>query len=280
MIARNSSAYYDPFDLRKEPRPFTKVKPKTKIRRIDRPTADLREVQDRIYYRLLRDLKVPRYLCGGVKGRSVMMNVRLHNGAPVIVTLDIKAWFPSITPQHVYRALRKVLNCSTRVAKLLTALTTFDGHLPQGASTSSAIANLVLFSIDRPLRTRSARMGVQYSSFVDDLPLSGSNARRLIPVAIATLKRAGFAISRSKLLVMGSGARKVVNGIVVGKTPSMSKQHRLRIRSALHHLRLGDVPEADRDKYIASLKGRIVHLASVNPAQAMPFQAELMRILN
>src|SRR5258708_37214627 len=73
-IAKNSSAHYNPFDLPKEPRPFTKSKPKIKLRRIDRPTGALREVQDRIYYGLLRDLKVPSYLCGGVKGRSVMMN--------------------------------------------------------------------------------------------------------------------------------------------------------------------------------------------------------------
>jgi hypothetical protein len=277
-IANSAIAYYSPFELPQEPRPFAKIAQKSKSRRIDRPIGALREVQDRIYYRLLSDLKLPTYLCGAVKGRSVMMNVHLHDDAPVLVTMDIKSWFPSITPRHVYRALRAVLNCSKPVAKLLTALTTFDGRLPQGASTSSAIANLVLYSIDGPLRARALDMNVNYSSWVDDLPFSGSNARQIIPIAISTLKGAGFRIARSKLLVMGRGERKIVNGIVLGKRPSTPKQHRARIRSALHHLRVGHIRHGERDHYIASLRGRIVHLSSVNPDQAKTFSLALQQI--
>lgn len=279
QIANDPATYYHPFDLPKAPRPFARIKQKPKFRRIDRPTGALRDIQDRIYYRLLRNLKLPDYLCGGVKGKTVMINVRLHDGAPVLVTMDIKSWFPSITPAHVYRAFRRVLNCSRHVAKLLTALTTFEGRLPQGASTSSAVANLVLFSVDKPIRARAGQLGVSYSSWVDDLPFSGEHARQLIPVTISTLKRAGFRIARPKLVVMGHGKRKVVNGIVLGTMLSASKESRARLRAALHRLSAGDIIDTERERYILTLKGRILHLQGVNPNQANRFQAELAQIV-
>ncbi|HEY2975559.1 MAG TPA: reverse transcriptase family protein, partial [Pyrinomonadaceae bacterium] len=221
---------------------------------------------------------MPAYLCGGVKGRSVLDNVAHHQRASLIVTLDIKSWFPSITARQVYFVWRRVLKCSHEVAKLLTTLTTFNGYLPQGAPTSTTLSNLVLFSIDAPIRKAAAAVGVNYSSWVDDLPLSGSQARQLIPLVIETLKRSGFKISRSKLKVMGSGKQRQVNGVIAGEKPSISKENRDRIRAALHRLRVGDIREEDRDRYIATQKGRIAYLASINPGQARIFQAQLAQL--
>jgi len=172
-----------------------------------------------------------------------------------------------------------VLKCSHKVAKLLTTLTTFNGHLPQGAPTSTALSNLVLYSIDAPIRKAAAAYDVNYSSWVDDLPLSGPQARKLIPIVVATLKRAGFRISRSKLKVMGSNKQRVVNGVIAGQQPSISKQNRDRIRAALHRLRVGDIRDEDRDRYIATQKGRIVYLASINSRQARIFETEMIELL-
>jgi len=278
-IAKESNSYYDPFSQPKPQRPFARNKVELKIREIDRPCEPLLEVQKRIYRTLLRDIEMPEYLCGGVKGRSVLDNVAHHRSASLIVTLDIKSWFPSITPHHVYFVWRAVLKCSHKVAKLLTTLTTFNGHLPQGAPTSTALSNLVLYSIDAPIRKAAAAYDVNYSSWVDDLPLSGPQARKLIPIVVATLKRAGFRISRSKLKVMGSNKQRVVNGVIAGQQPSISKQNRDRIRAALHRLRVGEIRDEDRDRYIATQKGRIVYLASINSRQARIFETEMIDLL-
>jgi len=170
------------------------------------------------------------------------------------------------------------LGCSHKVAKLLTTLTTLNGHLPQGAPTSTALANLVLISIDAPIRTAAAALNVNYSSWVDDLPFSGSRARQVIPIVASTLKRRGFRISRSKLQVMNAGQRRTITGVIAGNKPSISKQHRDRIRAALHRLRVGDIREEDRRVYIATQKGRIAYLSRVNPGQARRLESELMRL--
>lgn len=278
-IARNPDSYYNPFPQIKPPRPFARKKSRAKIREIDQPLDPLLEVQKRIYRVLLRDLNLPEHICGGVRGRSVLYNVAHHQNESTIVTLDIKSCFPSITAHHVYFVWRVVLKCSHKVARLLTRLTTFNGHLPQGAPTSTTLANLVLYSIDAPIRRAAAERGVNYSSWIDDIPLSGSEARNLIPIAVSTLRRGGFRISRSKLKVMGGRNRREVNGVIASATPSLSRIKRDQIRAALHRLRIGDIRVEDRATYIATQKGRIAYLASINRNQARKFEMQLAEIL-
>jgi hypothetical protein len=98
----------------------------------------------------------------------------------------------------------------------------------------------------------------------------------MIPIVIATLKAAGFRISRSKLKIMGAGSPKIVNGVVAGKKPSLPKQRRKQIRAAFH--RLPEIRDEDRDSYLASLKGRVMYSASVNADQAEVFKTALSGI--
>lgn len=278
-IAREADSHYDPFSQLKPPRPFARKKSEPKIREIDRPRDPLLEVQRRIYHTLLRDLEIPDYICGGVKRRSVLDNIGHHQNETTIVTLDIKSWFPSITAHQIYFVWRVILKCSHKVARLLTRLTTFNGHLPQGAPTSTSLANLVLYSTDATLRIATAEHGVNYSSYVDDIAISGSDARKLIPISVSTFKRAGFRVSRSKLKVMGAGKKREVNGVIAGAIPSISKKKRDRIRAALHHLSVGDIRDEDRVSYIATQKGRIAYVGTVNPHQARKFEVQLAQLL-
>lgn len=279
-IASDPDAHYNPFSQIKPQRPFAKEESKVKIREIDQPVDPLLEVQKRIYRILLRDLDLPEHINGGVKGRSVLDNVKHHQNETTIVTLDIKSCFPSITAHQVYFVWRVVLKCSHKVSRLLTRLTIFNGHLPQGAPTSTTLANLVINSIDGPIRDAAAERGVNYSSWIDDIPLSGPEARNLIPLAVSTFRRGGFRISRSKLKVMGGRKRREVNGIIAGATPSISRKTRDRIRAALHRLKIGDIRDEDRASYIATQRGRIAYLANVNPDQARKFEIQLADILS
>ena len=278
-IASDADSHYNPFSQIKPPRPFARKKWKAKVREIDQPLDPLLEVQKRIYRILLRNLDLPEHIIGGVKGRSVLYNVAHHQNEGTIVTLDIKSCFPSITAHHVYFVWRVVLKCSHKVSRLLTRLTIFNGHLPQGAPTSTTLANLVINSIDGPIRKAAAERDVNYSSWIDDIPLSGSEARNLIPLAVSTFRRGGFRISRSKLKVMGGRKRREVNGVIAGATPSVSRKKRDRIRAALHRLRTGDIRDEDRLRYIATQKGKITYLASINPNQAHKFEVELAQLM-
>jgi hypothetical protein len=150
---------YCPFMAVKPPRPFQR-QVLSKPRPIDNPLQDLKLVQKRIYRRLLKPICFPPHILGAVPKRSVFDNGSRHLASELLVTLDIRQCFPSVTNAHVYRVWAELLGCSPPVAKLLTELTTFERHLPQGAATSPLLANLFIWMIDGPIRTMCRELSV------------------------------------------------------------------------------------------------------------------------
>jgi hypothetical protein len=171
-VARSPEVNYNPFMLARPPRPFEK-RYVPRSRPIDNPLQDLKWIQRRIYRRLLKPICFPSHILGAVSNRSVMDNAERHLASALLVTLDVRQCFPSITNVHVYRVWSEFLGCSPPVARLLTRLTTFDRHLPQGAPTSPLLANLFIWMIDEPIRAICEQLLVSYSTWIDDLAFSG-----------------------------------------------------------------------------------------------------------
>jgi RNA-directed DNA polymerase len=278
-LAARAGAYYRPRDISRPPLPFQKQAKPPKIRRIQPPVGDLKTIQQRIQHVLLSPLILPDHIRGGVKGVGVLDNVRLHLGARVLVTLDIRDFFPSVTTYHVYNVWHDLLQCSPEVSSLLTKLTTFERRLPQGAHTSTTLANLVLYAADSCLRSKCKELGVAYSTWVDDIPLSGDSAREVINIAVLVFRRAGFVVSHRKLKIMGPGERKVINGTVAGPRPGVPKELLRRLRSGIHKLQIGMVSQGDQHKYVLSLKGRISHVGTIDRRKAGRLSEELERVI-
>ena len=278
-VARDTEKYYSPFPQRAKVRPFQKKFPPEKKRIIDHPTEPLRTIQKRIQHRLLSSLDLPYYLCGGVKGRSLLDNVLMHLGAPVIVAVDIRNFFPSTDNQRVYSVWADLLGCSASIAALLTRLTTREHHLPKGSSTSTTLANLSLFSVDQPIREACEKASVRYSTWVDDLAFSGMRAREILPLVVETLGDAGFKISRRKVRVMGPGTRQSLNGIVIGRFPNVLQERTKQLRSGIHKLRVGEIPPKERQSYVCRLRSSIVQVASINPRTGDRLLAQLNAVI-
>jgi hypothetical protein len=131
-LSNHAAKYYRPFYKEPKVRPFARKAIDKKKRLIDNPKGGLKQVQRRINQRLLKPLLLPEHLLGGVPGKCIRDNAYLHLGSPCIVTVDIKKFFPSITPLQIYRVWRVRLNCSPRIAAVLTRLTTFRGIYHRG----------------------------------------------------------------------------------------------------------------------------------------------------
>lgn len=280
FVAGRSGTFYHPFEKQERDRPFQKKfkSSKKRPRIIDNPDKELKVLQTKINEQLLKSVAFPHYLCGGIPGKSVLDNVLMHLGARVLVTVDIKSFFRRITNRQVYQVWRNVLNCSPKLAALLTQLTTFERHLPQGAPTSSLLANLVLSSIDRPIREECARRGVSYSTWVDDLAFSGEEARAVIFGVVSSLRQGGFSISHKKLHVMGPGTRKVLNGVLMSRFPNVLPERLTRLRSGIHKLRSGQVPDQEINKYVQRLQGGILYVWSIAPRKAEKLMKELEEV--
>ncbi len=267
---------YSPFKRITKPAPFAKNPVGRKERKIDNPVLVTKDLQKRINRRLLRELPLPGHICGGVRGKTLLDNITPHLKARVIVTLDIKSFFPRITTFQVYDIWRRLLGCSPEIAALLTRLTTFERRLPQGAPTSSTLANLVLFSFDQPIRKFCEKHGIVYTTWIDDLIFSGTESRSVINVAVLALRAGGFSLPHKKLKIMSAGERMLVTGVLLGRKPGVLRKYASRTRAGIHRLATGCVPEWEIEGYIKSIRGRIAHINRLNPNTARALQRQFL----
>jgi RNA-directed DNA polymerase len=226
------------------------------------------------------------------------------------VRFDLQDFFASVTASRVHATWR-TLGYPAPVARVLTALCTVatpepvlerlrglgaltwrqaqrlrDAHLPQGAPTSPALANLCAFSLDLRLAGLADAFGARYSRYADDLVFSGDAAlarqagRLQLQVARAALEE-GFALQHRKTQVLRAGHRQQVCGIVVNRHTNLPRAEFDRLKAMLHRaltrgLETVEVPEgADAGDY---LRGRVAWAAQLNPAKARALQALVQRL--
>jgi Reverse transcriptase (RNA-dependent DNA polymerase) len=274
-LAKNPHLYYSPYAREKKVKPFQRVV-SDKKRPIDNPCDELKGIQRKIVAALLGGPNVPDFLHGSVKGRTIITNMAAHHGAEVMVKMDIKSYFVNVTEDLVYRVWHRELKCSEEVAELLTQLTTFNGHLPQGAPTSSALANIYLSSVFGPILSQSRELGVTPRAYVDDIQFSGPNARLMMEPTRRRLARDGFSFPNKKREVMGRYKPKTVAGIRAGKDgPRAPKSKLADLRAGFHNLERGLVPDDDKLAYIKRLAARVSHINQICPKDAAKFQALL-----
>ena len=275
-LARFAPNYHKPFDLSKPLRPFQReISPK--LRPIDNPRGELKKIQRRINRTLLRPICFPANVLGAVPKRSVIDNAELHLKARLLVTIDVKSCFPSITNKHVYDVWRTFLNCSTPVAQILTRLTTFERHLPQGAATSPLLANLFIWSIDRVIREECVARDVVYSTWLDDLAFSGERSRELVPISAKILQGHRLRISRSKVQIMGPRQIKLLTGTRLGAASVRApRQKLLRVRSGIHKLRTGMVSPEDQVRFIDGLIGQLEYIGRLHKKDSYSLSKALL----
>jgi len=278
-LSTQPESNYAPFETLGRSRPFQK-EPPTKVRPIDNPREELSRVQKRIYRRLLKPICFPEHILGAVPKRSVSDNARRHlNSISVLVTLDLRQCFPSVTNVHVYKVWRQLLDCSTPVAALLTRLTTFRRRLPQGAATSPLLANLFIWMVDEPIRRACEELDVAYSTWIDDLAFSGDRAREMIQVAAAVLGAYGLRLKREKIKIMGPRAIKLLTGTRLGGQQARAPKEKLsRIRSGIHKLRSGLVTVEDQERYIRGLVAQLRFVHQLCPGDVGRYAGDLIAV--
>ena len=146
------------------------------FRVINPPSAKLKKAQRTLLVSLLYLLPTPDYMGGG-KGSSVRETMKKHMHKDMLIHFDISDFFPSVKAFHVYQALR-CRGFSKDVAEVITKLTTFRGHLPQGAPCSTQLAKLVVMAPAKNLLNYLKRFGnnVDLTFWVDDIVISGPKA--------------------------------------------------------------------------------------------------------
>ena len=224
-IAKRVGQHYHPFDIRKGA---------TSWRHIDNPSPFLKRLQTAIAKRLLQPLPLPSNMLGGVGRRTIADNSDIHARSSVLVSMDIRNFFPSTSHHQVMEVFLRDARCSEHIASLLTKLTTLHGGLPQGAPTSSALANLVVAPMFRELEVLARELDLVVSIWVDDIAFSGVRAKEAIEPAVRIVEKYGYSIGSKKTQVIPRHRPQRLTGTVVNSRRSVGQARLRAIRNEIY----------------------------------------------
>lgn len=243
----------------------------------------LKHIQRRIKQRILDKVHFPDYLTGSVRGKDAQMNAALHVGAAVLVCEDISNFFPSTTANVVGEVWSEFFHFSPEVAHLLTALTTRLGALPQGAITSSHLANLALWREEHSIFEALNAEGISYSRYVDDITFSSrrnlapEELTRCILSVYSLMWSKGYRPKRRKQEIQRSHRRITVTKLVTNKRVALPARERHRVRASVKELELhlDQWPLDTVRARLASVTGRVSRLKRMHPTEGERLHARL-----
>ncbi|PKH60745.1 MULTISPECIES: reverse transcriptase family protein [unclassified Halomonas] len=152
------------------------VPTKSKDRTVYEPKTTLKYIQKKINKEILSRVEFPSYLMGGIKDtqspRDYLANSRMHLRKESLINLDIENFYHSIKKPYATQIFKQLFKFNDEVSNLLTELVTLDGQVPQGACTSSYIANLVFFNSEYTVVNNLRAKKIAYTRLLDDITLS------------------------------------------------------------------------------------------------------------
>ncbi|GGH07205.1 hypothetical protein GCM10011586_24330 [Silvibacterium dinghuense] len=288
------------------------AKPYGAIRLLEVPGPRLKSMQRRILREILAPVPPHPAAHGFRRGRSIVSFAAPHAGREVVLRMDLRDFFPSISGPRV-QALFRTLGYPEPVADLLGGLctaTTPRGvwrntgcelsaadlqdarifyarpHLPQGAPTSPAIANLCALRLDRRIGGLAEKAGVTYTRYADDLAFSGDalfarGAERFALRVAAIAAEEGFAVHPRKTRLMRRGVRQHLAGLTVNAQPQLPRRELERLEAILTNCVRHGPEGQNRDGHAdfrRHLEGKVAFATMVNPARAGHLRELLERI--
>jgi retron-type reverse transcriptase len=261
-------------------------------RLIEAPKALLKQVQQQILHEILDKVPAHPGAHGFVTGRSILSNARPHVGQYLLLKFDLEDFYPSVRFPRVVAIFRSI-GFSREVAIWLARLTTsvvphnlkppegarysvwpyVSRHLPQGAPTSPALANLSAYSLDVRLSGLAQKYDLTYTRYADDLTFSGSRRfggalRDFIPLVERILRDERFRVNKRKRRVLRCFNRQTVTGVVVNSKPNVARHEFDLLKATLANCRRHGPSTQNREQhpdFRSHLRGRIAHVMHLNP---------------
>lgn len=252
-IILNKSKYYIEFDV--------------DGRKVNSVKEPLLSVHRKIRAFFLKKVKYPSFLFGGIPNKDYLSNAKEHLNKTIILSEDIKKFYPSITQDIIESIFQHFFNNPPNIAKILAELCCFNGEIVTGSVIGSDIANLIFYNVETELVSDFEGLGLNYTRYIDDITIS-TDRQLTFPEITAIKERVyamltsnGFKINRQKSKMMDKSTRMSVHRVIVNnKNLSISKENKSNLRAALHQLE-GRIrnkdPLSDIIKDIRSIQGKI-----------------------
>ncbi len=208
------------------------------VRQIEAPCKRLKEIQRWIKDEITDKFVVSEYATGFRKSMSIVDNARKHVGKELVINMDIKDFFPSVTYAEIF-LMFAYIGYRKDVAHLLTKLcTNAENVLPQGSPASPSISNHILLKLDKRLGKLAESIGADYSRYADDITFSGKKSiSTIIPLVEQIVEEEGFQVNRNKTRLQYNNQRQEVTGLIVNTKISVSTTIESEIRNAIYFVR-------------------------------------------
>lgn len=277
------------------------------VRLIESPKTYLKELQRQILADILDRIPTHSAVHGFVKGRSIATFAAPHAGRQVVLRLDLQNFFPAF-PGARAQALFRTLGYPEGVADKLGGICTnavpryvwnsrppdieaiqwheartlyARPHLPQGAPTSPALANLTAYRLDCRLSGLAKSAGAIYTRYADDLAFSGDEGfsrvvGRFSAHAAAIALEEGFSVNHRKTRIMRRGVRQQLAGVVVNEKVNLRRREIELLEAILRNcVRFGPAYQnrAEVPDFRAHLEGRIGFVQMINPTKGRRLRA-------
>jgi RNA-directed DNA polymerase len=282
------------------------------LRLIEAPKPRLKELQRQILTELLDKISPHPAVHGFRKGRSIQTFAAAHVSKRVVLRMDLQNFFPSISGARI-QTLFRAAGYPEAVADLLGGICTnatprevwrasanemdpgalWDlrklyarPHLPQGAPTSPALANLCAYRFDCRLDGLAKAAGADYTRYADDLAFSGEEAfeRRVEHFATrvaAISMEEGFEVNHRKTRVMRRGVRQHLAGLAINQRVNIMRADYDLLKAILTNCVRHGPESQNRNghaRFRAHLDGRIGFLETIHPEKGQRLRALFERI--
>lgn len=252
-VIKNKNSYYNSYDKIKRDKRGKIVYENglPKKRSINYTTGRLNDFQTIIARKILSKIALPPNVKGSVKGSSNIANAKAHLGKHYKFKTDIKKYFPSISHERVFNMYIQN-GFSTKVATLLTHLTTNKYELPQGTPTSSAIANLIFVSNDIKINKYCNLNNLTHTRYVDDLVFSSQiDFKEKVLEIIQFILDDGFRISVKKTIYT-SGSLEITGVLTKQNVLDATDEY----KELINDLTIDPRKTEARKKYISRIKAK------------------------
>lgn len=273
-------------------------------RLISSPKPDLKRAQRWIARQITEHLPVHGAAHGFLSGRSTRTNAEVHAGAALVVKLDLRDFYPSVTLPRVRGLFRKA-GYTEQVAAVLALLcteapreelelrgklyhvATGPRSLPQGAPTSPSITNTLCLRLDARLAGLARKQGFSYTRYADDLTFSWHDRTgdpplgKLLFALGVIVSDEGFTINDKKTRVMRAGARQKITGLVVnaageGVAAARVPRRTVRqLRAAIHNREQG---RAGKGEDLEQLRGLAAYIHMTDPRRGRELLERIARL--
>lgn len=244
------------------------------------PNYELKSVQKKLMLALLSYVQEIRekegirvnIAHGFEKKKGIITNAAAHRNKRFVLNLDLNDFFDSFHFGRVvgYFEKNRYFRFSHEVAVTIAQLVCYNGKLPQGASTSPIITNLICQPMDYHILNLAKKYKLDYTRYADDITFSTNNHLflndydRFMGELSEEIQDMGFSINTAKTRLLYRDSRQEVTGLVVNKRISAPSKFYRETRAMAHKLyttgnfNIGGIPAT-----INQLEGRFSFIDQV-----------------